>query len=142
MSDSASKESSNEQTSPDLSGHDESGHHKNVVWWRERSVWTMLFLGFSAGIPILLIFGTLSLWLREAGVSRSTATFFSWAILGYSFKFIWAPLIDCLPIPVLTRLLGRRRSWMLCAQAAVMGSIALMALTDPCLLYTSDAADD
>jgi len=54
----------------------------------------MLFLGFSAGIPILLIFGTLSLWLREAGVSRSTATFFSWAILGYSFKFVWAPLVD------------------------------------------------
>ena len=68
-------------------------------WWRERSVWVMLFLGFSAGIPILLIFGTLSLWLREAGVSRSTATYFSWAVLGYSFKFVWAPLVDRLPIP-------------------------------------------
>jgi len=91
----------------------------------------MLFLGFSAGIPILLIFGTLSLWLREAGVSRSTATFFSWAILGYSFKFIWAPLVDTLPIPLLTRLLGRRRSWILFSQLAVIGAIALMASVDP-----------
>lgn len=91
----------------------------------------MLFLGFSAGIPILLIFGTLSLWLREAGVSRSTATFFSWAILGYSFKFVWAPLVDRLPIPLLTRSLGRRRSWILLSQIAVIASIVLMAMTDP-----------
>ena len=91
----------------------------------------MLFLGFSAGIPILLIFGTLSLWLREAGVSRSTATYFSWAILGYSFKFVWAPLVDRLPIPLLTKLLGRRRSWILLSQCAVIGSILLMASTDP-----------
>lgn len=91
----------------------------------------MLFFGFSAGIPILLIFGTLSLWLREAGVSRSTATFFSWAILGYSFKFVWAPLVDRLPLPILGTLLGRRRSWILFSQLAVIGSIALMASVDP-----------
>ena len=102
-----------------------------LKWWREKPVWVMLFLGFSAGIPILLIFGTLSLWLREAGVSRSTATFFSWAILGYSFKFLWAPLVDNLPIPLLTKLLGRRRSWILVSQFLVIGSIVLMALTDP-----------
>ena len=101
------------------------------AWYLEKSVWVMLFLGFSAGIPILLIFGTLSLWLREAGVSRSTATFFSWAILGYSFKFVWAPLVDRLPIPFFTSLLGRRRSWILLSQFAVIGFIALMALTDP-----------
>ena len=99
----------------------------------------MLFLGFSAGIPILLIFGTLSLWLREAGVSRSTATFFSWAILGYSFKFIWAPLVDRLPIPILTNLLGRRRSWILFSQLLVIGSIALMASVDPKLNLTAMA---
>lgn len=102
-----------------------------LAWWREKPVWVMLFLGFSAGIPILLIFGTLSLWLREAGVSRSTATFFSWAILGYSFKFLWAPLVDSLPIPLLTRWLGRRRSWILLSQLAVIASILLMASTDP-----------
>ncbi len=102
-----------------------------LSWYREKSVWVMLFLGFSAGIPILLIFGTLSLWLREAGVSRSTATFFSWAILGYSFKFIWAPLVDRLPVPALTNLLGRRRSWILVSQLWVIASILLMAGTDP-----------
>ena len=108
------------------------GHEKtNTTWWRERSVWVMLFLGFSAGIPILLIFGTLSLWLREAGVSRSTATYFSWAILGYSFKFVWAPLVDRLPLPLLTSWLGRRRGWILLSQIAVIGSILLMAYTDP-----------
>jgi len=103
----------------------------NRPWFLERSVWVMLFLGFSAGIPILLIFGTLSLWLREAGVSRSTATFFSWAIIGYSFKFVWAPLVDRLPIPVLTKALGRRRSWILLSQILVIVSIVLMAYTDP-----------
>jgi len=92
---------------------------------------TMLFLGFSAGVPILLIFSSLSLWLREAGVERSAVTFFSWAALGYSFKFVWAPLIDKLPLPLLNRLLGRRRSWMLVSQLAIIAAIFWMALTDP-----------
>ena len=58
----------------------------------------MLFLGFSAGIPLLLIFSSLSLWLREAGAERAAVTYFSWAALGYSFKFVWAPLVDQLPL--------------------------------------------
>ncbi len=91
----------------------------------------MLFLGFSAGVPILLIFSSLSLWLGEAGLEKSAVTYFSWAALGYSFKFVWAPLIDKLPVPVLTRLMGRRRAWLLLSQAAVIGSILLMAMTDP-----------
>lgn len=102
-----------------------------IRWWREKPVWIMLFLGFSAGIPILLIFSSLSLWLREAGVERSTVTYFSWAVLGYSFKFLWAPLVDKIPIPLLTSLLGRRRSWLLLSQFAIMASIVLMAFTDP-----------
>lgn len=92
---------------------------------------TMLFLGFSAGVPILLIFSSLSLWLGEAGVKKSAVTFFSWAALGYSFKFVWAPLVDKLPLPLLTRWLGRRRGWLLLSQLAVMGSIIWMAMTDP-----------
>ena len=92
---------------------------------------TMLFLGFSAGIPILLIFSSLSLWLTEAGVKKSAVTFFSWAALGYSFKFIWAPLVDRLPLPLLTSWLGRRRGWMLLSQFAVIGSLLWMATTDP-----------
>ena len=92
---------------------------------------TMLFLGFSAGLPLLLIFSSLSLWLREAGVERATVTFFSWAALGYSFKFVWAPLVDALPVPLLTRRLGRRRGWMLLAQGSIIAAIAGMTLTDP-----------
>lgn len=92
---------------------------------------TMLFLGFSAGLPLLLIFSSLSLWLREAGVERATVTFFSWAALGYSFKFVWAPLVDRLPIPLLTSRLGRRRGWMLLAQGSIIAAIAGMAFTDP-----------
>lgn len=91
----------------------------------------MLFLGFSAGIPLLLIFSTLSIWLREAGIERSAVTFFSWAALGYSFKFVWAPLIDKLPIPFMTQRLGRRRAWMLLAQCSIITSILAMALIDP-----------
>jgi PAT family beta-lactamase induction signal transducer AmpG len=101
-----------------------------VSWSHPRAV-AMLFLGFAAGIPILLIFSTLSVWLREAGVSRSAVTFFSWAALGYSFKFIWAPLIDLLPLPVLTRILGRRRSWLFVAQVSIIIAIGWMGLIDP-----------
>ena len=92
---------------------------------------TLLLLGFSSGLPLLLIFATLSLWLREAGVERSAVTYFSWAALGYSFKFVWAPLIDKLPLPLLAKHLGQRRGWLLVAQLAVIGAIALMAFSDP-----------
>ncbi|MFP4063128.1 MAG: AmpG family muropeptide MFS transporter [Halochromatium sp.] len=98
---------------------------------RDRRVLAMLFLGFAAGIPLLLIFSSLSLWLREAGVERGAVTFFSWAALGYSFKFIWAPLVDRLPLPWLTRRYGRRRGWLLLSQLAIIGAIALMASVDP-----------
>lgn len=91
----------------------------------------MLFLGFSAGIPLLLIFSSLSLWLREAGVERSTVTYFSWAALAYSFKFLWAPLVDRMPLPLLTRILGRRRAWLGVSQFGIMSSIALIGLVDP-----------
>ncbi len=99
--------------------------------WTHPRVITMLFLGFSAGIPILLIFSTLSVWLTEAGVSKSTVTFFSWAALGYSFKFVWAPIVDKMPLPVLTGLLGRRRSWLLLSQLFIIGAISWMATINP-----------
>ncbi len=94
-------------------------------------VMSMLFLGISAGLPLLLIFSSLSLWLREAGVERAAVTYFSWAALGYSFKFVWAPLVDVLPLPVLTKYLGRRRGWLLLAQLMVITAIVLMAMIDP-----------
>ena len=98
-----------------------------------REIITMLFLGFSAGIPILLIFSSLSLWLGEAGVERSTVTYFSWAALGYSFKFLWAPLVDRLPIPGLTTRLGRRRGWLLFAQMLVIVALVWMGSTNPAI---------
>lgn len=99
----------------------------------DRRALIMFFLGLSAGIPLLLIFSTLSLWLGEAGIEKSAVTFFSWAALGYSFKFIWAPLIDELPVPYLTKTLGRRRAWLLIAQLLIILAICLMAMTDPAL---------
>jgi PAT family beta-lactamase induction signal transducer AmpG len=91
----------------------------------------MLFLGFSAGVPILLVFSTLSIWLREAGVERATIGFFSWAALAYGFKVVWAPVVDRLPLPVLGRLLGKRRSWLLLAQGSVIAALLLQAFNDP-----------
>lgn len=101
---------------------------------------TMLFFGISAGIPILLIFSSLSLWLREAGVERSVVTYFSWAALGYSFKFVWAPLVDKLPLPILTAMLGRRRAWLLFSQVMIIVAIGLMALTNPASVALSTMA--
>jgi PAT family beta-lactamase induction signal transducer AmpG len=91
----------------------------------------MLFLGFSAGLPLLLVLGTLSFWLREAGVDRTTIGYLSWVGLAYAFKWAWAPLVDRLPIPLLSRLLGRRRAWLLFAQAIIVTGIVGMALSDP-----------
>ena len=104
-----------------------------------RRVIALLFLGFSAGVPLLLIFITLSLWLREAGVERATITFFSWAALAYGFKFVWAPIIDKLPLPILSARLGQRRSWLLLAQGSIIAAIALMGLTDPVVNLTGMA---
>jgi PAT family beta-lactamase induction signal transducer AmpG len=92
---------------------------------------TMLFLGFSAGIPLMLIFSSLGLWLREAGIERAVVTYFSWAALGYSFKFVWAPLVDQLPLPWLTRVMGRRRAWMLLAQLLIISALLLITTVDP-----------
>lgn len=91
----------------------------------------MLFLGFSAGLPLLLVLGTLSFWLREAGVDRTTIGYLSWVGLAYAFKWAWAPLVDRLPIPLLTRMLGRRRAWLLLSQAIIVAGILGMAANDP-----------
>ena len=110
----------------------------SVTSWREAwRVYTqprvlgMLFLGFSAGLPLLLVLGTLSFWLREAGIDRSTIGYLSWIGLAYGFKWAWSPLVDRMPLPILTRLLGRRRSWLLLAQAGIIVGLTGMAMTDP-----------
>lgn len=91
----------------------------------------MFALGFSAGLPLLLVLGTLSFRLREAGLDRTTIGYLSWVGLAYGFKWCWAPLVDRLPIPGLTRLLGRRRSWLLVSQLCIVAALCGMALADP-----------
>ena len=98
---------------------------------------TLVMLGFSAGLPLSLIFSTLSLWLMEAGVELSTVTMFSWAALGYSFKFVWSPLIDSLQLPILSRILGKRRSWLLLAQGLMIAAVLLMAFANPNPAFSS-----
>ncbi|MFD0669382.1 AmpG family muropeptide MFS transporter [Ramlibacter sp. MAHUQ-53] len=97
----------------------------------EPASWRMLLLGFSAGLPLLLVLGTLSFRLREAGIDRTTIGYLSWVGLAYGFKWAWAPLVDRLPLPLLTRWLGRRRSWLLLSQVAIAAGLAGMALSDP-----------
>ena len=91
----------------------------------------MLTLGFSAGLPLLLVLGTLSFRLREAGIDRSTIGYLSWVGLAYGFKWLWAPLVDRMPLPLLTRWLGRRRSWLLLSQCLVVAGLVGMAVSDP-----------
>ena len=91
----------------------------------------MLVLGFSAGLPLLLVLGTLSFRLREAGIDRTTIGYLSWVGLAYAFKWAWAPLVDRLPLPFLQRSLGWRRSWLLLSQVLVAGGLLGMALQDP-----------
>lgn len=90
----------------------------------------LLFLGFSAGLPYLLVFSTLSAWLTDYGVSRSTIGFFSWMGIVYSIKVIWAPVVDRVRLPMLTKWLGQRRSWMLIAQLGIVLGLLSMARLD------------
>ncbi|MGZ5075642.1 MAG: AmpG family muropeptide MFS transporter [Methylobacter sp.] len=91
---------------------------------------SMVFLGFSAGLPFLLVFSTLSAWLRDDGVERSVIGFFSWVGITYSIKVFWAPVIDRLSLPLLTKLLGKRRSWMLLAQLGIAVGLVGMGASD------------
>ena len=100
----------------------------------------MFLLGFSSGLPILLVFSTLSVWLFKAGVNRSMVTMFSWAGLAYSFKFMWAPIVDNLKLPV--KKFGHRRSWLLLSQLLIVFGLIFTSLTDPSktLVYTAIGA--
>jgi PAT family beta-lactamase induction signal transducer AmpG len=97
----------------------------------DRRVAALFFLGFVAGLPYLLVFSTLSIWLREVGIERSTIGFLSWVATFYSIKVLWAPVVDRVSIPWLTRAMGRRRSWMLVAQAGIVIGLLGMAASDP-----------
>ena len=102
--------------------------------WRDLAdarVALMLAFGYSAGLPFLLVFGTLSVWMRESGVALTTIGMFSWLALAYTLKFLWSPVIDGVDVPVLSRLVGRRRAWMIVCQALVAVGLVGMGLTGP-----------
>jgi PAT family beta-lactamase induction signal transducer AmpG len=105
-----------------------------MSWWRiyqHPKVAAQLFLAFSAGLPFLLVFSTLSAWLKQAQVDLSTIGMLSWVGLAYTLKFFWAPVVDRVRLPWLTARFGRRRSWMLLAQAGIAGGLALLAFHRP-----------
>src|SRR3990167_4635791 len=97
----------------------------------DRRVVVIFFLGFSSGLPLLLVFSTMSVWLKVEGVSLTAIGLFSLVRTPYALKFLWAPLIDRLPLPVLSKMLGRRRGWALVTQAALMAAIFAMSMTGP-----------
>jgi PAT family beta-lactamase induction signal transducer AmpG len=99
--------------------------------YRHPRVLAMLFLGFSAGLPFPLVFATLSALLNDAGIDKKTIGFFAWIGLTYSFKFLWAPIVDRVRLPLLGRLLGQRRSWMVLAQIGAAAGLFAMARLDP-----------
>ena len=101
-----------------------------LVYFQPRML-TMLLLGFSAGLPFYLVFQTLSAWLRLAHVDRATIGMMAWVGLAYSLKFLWSPVVDRLPLPLLSRLLGRRRAWMLLAQCGIAAGLFNLSLSDP-----------
>ena len=107
---------------------------KRKLAWRDladRRVALMLALAFATGLPFLLVFSTLSVRLREAGVALSTIGMFSWLGLAYTLKFLWAPFVDAIDIPVLARRFGRRRAWMMTSQLFVAFALVGSGMTDP-----------
>ncbi len=108
--------------------------------YADRRVASILFLGFSSGLPLLLVYSTLSAWLSEEDVSLTAIGFFSWASSAYAIKWLWSPVVDALPVPYLTRRLGRRRGWLLLSQLVIVGAIVGLGGCDPSEDLVSTAA--
>ena len=107
-------------------------------WWQDawriytrKPVLAIALLGFGAGLPFLLVFSTLTAWLRDAEVERTTIGFFAWIGMTYSIKVFWAPVVDRLSIPLLGRWLGQRRSWILAGQLGIAIGLLWMGMLDP-----------
>lgn len=112
-----------------------------AVYTRPRVLIVML-LGFSAGLPLALVTSTLQAWLTQSGIDLKTIGLFSLVGLPYTFKFFWAPLVDALHVPILTRLLGRRRSWLVLSQLLLIAAIFVLGYSDPktSIFYVTVAA--
>lgn len=96
----------------------------------------MLALGFSSGLPFMLVGNTLSYWLRESGIELTLIGFLSWVGLAYSLKFLWSPLTDKISIPLLGKKLGQRRGWMIVTQLFIMGGLLGMSSLEPATQLT------
>ncbi|MBV8167357.1 MAG: MFS transporter, partial [Alphaproteobacteria bacterium] len=108
--------------------------------YRNRRQLIILLMGYSSGMPFLLSGAVLSYWMKEVKVDLTTIGLFVLVGTPYAFKFAWAPLVDQLALPVLDRWLGRRRGWMLLAQAGIFVSTLALAWSDPVLTPWSTAA--
>lgn len=108
-----------------------SSGQKNLSVYLQPRVLLMGMFGFSSGLPILLVFSTMSFWLREAGIERASIGFFSWIALAYGFKWVWSPLVDQIQLPYLHQKLGRRRSWLMLTQLCIIIMLGIMATQDP-----------
>ena len=97
----------------------------------QRRVLIVLLLGFSSGLPIVLIGSTLQAWMKQSGIDIKTIGLFAAVAIPYNIKFLWAPLVDALDLPLLSKLLGRRRGWLLLSQAWLMAAIVFLGLCDP-----------
>ncbi|MCR8923698.1 MFS transporter [Dasania sp. GY-MA-18] len=97
----------------------------------QRPVIALFFLGFAAGLPFLLVFSTLSAWLNDYGIGKTTIGFFGWVGITYSIKVLWSPIVDQLSIPYLSTKLGQRRSWMLAGQLGIALGLLILALLNP-----------
>jgi len=104
---------------------------RSLEVYLDRPVAVLGVFGFASGLPLALVFATLSAWLAEAGVSKTVIGLFAWASTAYTIKFLWSPLVDRLPLPLLTRMLGQRRAWLLLSQLAVVATIIGLGTTDP-----------
>jgi PAT family beta-lactamase induction signal transducer AmpG len=107
------------------------GWRQAFAVYLDRRVATVLLLGFSSGLPLALTGATLAVWLTEAGVPLTGIGLFALVGIPYTFKFLWAPLIDQVRLPLLARIFGRRRSWMLATQAALIAALIALGASDP-----------
>ena len=118
---------------PEASGPSRPTWRQALRVYAEPASLRMLALGFSSGLPLLLVLGTFSFWLREASIDRSSIGHLSWIGLAYAFKWVWSPLVDRLPLPLLSRAFGQRRAWLLLSQCGVAAGLAGMGFNDPAL---------
>ncbi|HEV2443388.1 MAG TPA: MFS transporter [Steroidobacteraceae bacterium] len=107
------------------------GWSQSLAVYREPRMLAMLFLGFSSGLPFYPAFQTMTIWLRESGIALPLIGMVAWATMPYSLKFLWAPVVDRMPLPLLTRLLGRRRAWLLLAQGGIAIGLLQLATSEP-----------